>query len=509
MPPSLHRHFLTAAPSARSLGIATLLAQVAVGVNLTPKEVAVYAMAIGVMSIAWAWQDLGVEDLNSHAAREADRPAAAVRLLLIASGAISATVLLGLAAIATHEEQWLQSRGFARLPTVLSVMALRPLLAPLASLGQMNLRARGLSNKVHFAKASSAMASQLLVCVIAALEGGVMALVVPYAIRPLLETLVLTAAGAFEPSSERSASRIREAARVLAVPAIVTMVGSVRSGAPLLAIGLAIPAEGLGVLFFAWQIATVPRLLLTGTFRLSAIAEFSKTSHSRTLERDTFERLLAVATLFVPAITLAFACTFPSLEHAIFDSAWTRAIPAVVAFSVAVTFSGIAEITTQWPRAKHRLADELASFVIVSLCTAASIVWLKAKPTGSETTDSVVTVAAVGASAGITLASLRKILISAAARLDLGDALRMLVLGPALAGLSAIASRSVGHSFIDSLQLSASRLVGLAEFAITIVIYLTLMVLAIRFTAESTLRELLTILPPALQKWIQRLFLIW
>lgn len=466
-------------------------------------------MAMGVVSIAWAWRDLGVEELGPHALQAAIRLARPIRALLCTFGALSATMLLGIAA----DEPWLEKIGFSELPEILSVMALRPLLTPLASMRRMKLRANGLSGEAEMAKTVSGLARLFLVSVIAVLGGGAMALVVPYAIEPLLEASALAAVDSLKPSPEAPALCTRgtkEAARLLTIPTITTMIISVRSQAPYLTAGFAIPIPSLGLLFFASQTAAVPRLLLRGTLQRTATAMLSRANGNDVAERGAFERMMAIATLFVPAITLTFTCIFPALERALFDGKWASATPAVVILSIAATFSGIAEITTIPLRAKHRLTDELVRLACVALCIAASVGWLHAAAYGSDSSGRALTVVSVGAATGVVFASLREIFAEATnAHLDIGDTCRLLVLGLALAGLAAIASASIGGSFTESLQLSAGRLTGLIESVITAVTYAVLMILAIRFTAESTLRDLISILPPGLQRHARRLFLVW
>jgi hypothetical protein len=83
--------------------------------------------------------------------------------------------------------------------------------------------------------------------------------------------------------------------------------------------------------------------------------------------------------------------------------------------------------------------------------------------------------------------------------------LRMLAFGPLLALLTAVASQSVGHSLVTTLALPEGRFSAAVELAVVCGVYGALIVMAIRFTAESTLRDTISVLPAGLRDRLNRL----
>ena len=71
--------------------------------------------------------------------------------------------------------------------------------------------------------------------------------------------------------------------------------------------------------------------------------------------------------------------------------------------------------------------------------------------------------------------------------------------------LTALASQSIGHSIRESFGLPAGRLGAAVELASVGLVYCGLILLAIRFTAETTLRESVGVLPAPAARAINRL----
>jgi hypothetical protein len=86
------------------------------------------------------------------------------------------------------------------------------------------------------------------------------------------------------------------------------------------------------------------------------------------------------------------------------------------------------------------------------------------------------------------------------------ETIRNLLYGPALAGLTAVAAQSIGTSIVQSAGIGGGRLAAAIELTSIAVTYLLLITLAIRFTAEGTLRETVLALPPRARQVAERLF---
>jgi hypothetical protein len=83
-----------------------------------------------------------------------------------------------------------------------------------------------------------------------------------------------------------------------------------------------------------------------------------------------------------------------------------------------------------------------------------------------------------------------------------------LTFGPALAVLTALAAQSIGHSIRESMALSEGRPGAGAEFIAVATIYCTLITLAVRFTAEETLRTTVDVLPAPARRFLQRVLVL-
>jgi hypothetical protein len=75
-----------------------------------------------------------------------------------------------------------------------------------------------------------------------------------------------------------------------------------------------------------------------------------------------------------------------------------------------------------------------------------------------------------------------------------------------LAGLTAVAAQSIGTSVVDSVGLGGGRLAAAVELAAIAITYFLLITLAVRFTAENTLRDTVAVLPPRARQVAERLF---
>jgi hypothetical protein len=82
--------------------------------------------------------------------------------------------------------------------------------------------------------------------------------------------------------------------------------------------------------------------------------------------------------------------------------------------------------------------------------------------------------------------------------------LSMLTFGPLLAMLTAVAAQSIGHSLVTTLELPSSRLGAAVELGAVCAVYGMLIVLAIRFTAEGTLRDTVSVLPAGIRSRLNR-----
>ena len=85
---------------------------------------------------------------------------------------------------------------------------------------------------------------------------------------------------------------------------------------------------------------------------------------------------------------------------------------------------------------------------------------------------------------------------------------RYLLFGPALSALTAISATSLASSMTNSLGIHHNRVGAFWELTVVGSTYLLLITLAVRFTAESTLRDSLAALPGPAAKVCRRIFVL-
>lgn len=118
-----------------------------------------------------------------------------------------------------------------------------------------------------------------------------------------------------------------------------------------------------------------------------------------------------------------------------------------------------------------------------------------------------ITVVAACVAAGMVITSIAQLFwVAKAYHFAVPDTLRNLAFGPTLAGLTAIASQSIGHSIFTSMGLPPGRGSALVEFTAISITYLLLIMLAVRFTAEPILRDTVEALPAPAKAIARRLF---
>ena len=88
------------------------------------------------------------------------------------------------------------------------------------------------------------------------------------------------------------------------------------------------------------------------------------------------------------------------------------------------------------------------------------------------------------------------------------DMVQHLTFGPALAILTALAAQSIGHSIQESMTLPKGRLGAGVEFIMVAAVYCTLITLAVRFTAEETLRTTVDVLPAPARRFLHRVLVL-
>jgi hypothetical protein len=350
-----------------------------------------------------------------------------------------------------------------------------------------------------------------LTWVIAASGLGALALALPHLAMGVIELLYYFVSDACKLSDLRWNGRgFRELAAKMKWPLIAAIANSVSTQVNLLVLGLLVQASTLGVFYFAFQLASQPTAFLAGALQ-SVLAPFlARDRGNPTLERLGMERIFNAGMLFVPVTTVATASFFPSLERLLWGGRWAAANSGIMFLCVGATYATIATILTG-PLLGLRQFKAVAAFeagkivgTVGGAALGALLLWrreaLLPDWMGAETI--------VCASTGLmmTIASLGQLVwIMRKYGTAWNKLVRMLTFGPMLAMLTAIAAQSVGHSLVTTLALPEGRFSAAVELAVVCGVYGALIVMAIRFTAESTLRDTISVLPAGLRDRLNRL----
>jgi hypothetical protein len=254
-------------------------------------------------------------------------------------------------------------------------------------------------------------------------------------------------------------------------------------------------------------------MLLTSALQNVLAPFLARDRGNRIAEQVGMERVFAGAMLFVPITTVATASFFPTLELMVWGGKWSAINNGLYFLCIGATYATIAGILTG-PLLGLQRFKAVAGFEVGKMAgtiggavLGALLVWIDAN---NETPRyEPITVVCVTTGAAMTLASLAQLVwIMRQFKVAPRDMVQHLTFGPTLAILTALAAQSIGHSIQESLTLPAGRLGAGMEFIAVAAIYCTLIILAVRFTAEETLRTTVDVLPAPARRLLQRVLVM-
>jgi O-antigen/teichoic acid export membrane protein len=305
----------------------------------------------------------------------------------------------------------------------------------------------------------------------------------------------------------------REMARFMKWPMIAAVINTIQGQLNFLVLGIAIPASTLGLFYFAFQLANQPTMLLTSALQNVLAPFLARDRGNRIAEQLGMERVFAGAMLFVPITTVATASFFPTLELMVWGGKWSAINNGLYFLCIGATYATIAGILTG-PLLGLQRFKAVAGFEVGKMAgtiggavLGALLVWIDAN---NETPlYEPITVVCVTTGAAMTLASLAQLVwIMRQFKVAPRDMVQHLTFGPTLAILTALAAQSIGHSIQDSMTLPEGRLGAGMEFIAVAAIYCTLIILAVRFTAEETLRTTVDVLPAPARRFLHRVLVM-
>ena len=491
--------------------LSALASQAIVGIYLTEEQVGTYALALGIIGVTGIWRSGGSATfLPSVKPAEFDTWA---RPMLRWSATFQVTTALLTIALALQTQllpSSLRQQSLEGLPLVLCVLAVRSFVFPIAMVGRMRLSVDHRFVGLARLDSVNALARFAITWVAAAMGGGTAALALPYTLQTCIEVAGVLGMGGIRRSDFRPSSvPFKSVATVLAWPLVLALLTSVRADISFLVIGLAIPASALGVFYFAFQLANQPAMLLASSLQNVLAPMLARDRGTKSAERDGMGRVFSGAMLFVPVTTMAAASFFPAAERLIWGGKWASATTGLYFLCVGATYATVAALLLGpllgLQRFKAAAAFEaLRLFGTIGGAILGAILLTPPQSGSAALTPMTVISATVGF--GITVTSLAQ-LFWVARRFELprAETVRNLLYGPSLAGLTAVAAQSIGTSLVNSAGVGGGRLAAAIELASIAVTYLVLITLAIRFTAENTLRDTVTALPPRARQLVGRL----
>ncbi len=513
-----HRKTIAIAATAVAAMVArgsSLLSQAVVGFYLTEEQVGTYALALGIVGVTGIWRSGGVSMyLPSTKSQDFDRLANPMFLWAFAFGLATLLLTAAIAALDDRLPDSLAGYRLPGLPMVLMVMAGRAAIFPLPMIGRMRLTVEHRFVQLAKADTANALIRLALTWWIAASGGGALALAVPFTAHVVVEAVAVALLGGFRWSDlVPRFGMIRSLAPILAWPLTLAIIMSLRTDISFLLVGVVLPASALGVFYFAFQLANQPTLLLAGSLQNVLAPMIARNRGNPELERISLERVFASSMLFVPITTLAAASVFPPAERLVWAGKWAEAVPSVMVLCVGATYATVVALILG-PLIGLQRFKESALFELLKMggviggAVLGGIMITMVPPERRGGMSDVTCVSALVAS-GMVATSLAQLLwIAHRYRFDRAETLRSLLFGPLLAGLTALAANSIGHSLVSTLNLPEERLGALVELLVVGTTYSTLIVMSVRFTAEATLRDTVMMFPARTRQLVERLMLL-
>jgi O-antigen/teichoic acid export membrane protein len=495
--------------------VSSLASQVIVGIFLTDAEVGEWAVAIGIIGITGIWRNGGSATYFPSVKPERfdfmSGPLFAWAVMFGGATALATgVVVLSIPMLPSEFDSYREPS----LTLILLLLAARSVIHPLALLGRMRLLVSHQFTSVARLDALLAVLRVGITWIVAREGGGALALAIPYVAATALEAICLAFMGGFIRSDfDLRTWKLGGLGTLLAWPLAMAVLGSIRGEAAFLLVGLAIPSAALGIFYFAFQLANQPTMMIGGALQNILAPMVARDRGSAEAERAGIERVLASSMLFVPITTMAAASFFPTAEHLLWNGKWASASASLYWLCAAATYTTVAALLVGplvgLQRFKAAAGFEFLKMVGMMLGVLAGALLIRASDGREIFGMSALTAVSACVSVGMAGSALAQILwVARAYHLGKADTVRHLCFGPALSALTAIAATSIASSLNTSLGITHDRPGAAWELLTVSLTYVALIVLAVRFTAEGTLRDTLMTLPRPVSDPLRRILLL-
>jgi O-antigen/teichoic acid export membrane protein len=510
---------------------ATLLSQVIVGLFLTEREVGTYAVAVGITGFTCMLRGGGASHyLPTFRSDEYDSGIGRVfwwgfwfRLL---AGILTLGAALAIPSLDLADPP-------PQLSAVLGVFAIGQILFAFSIVGRIRMAVRQRFTDLARLDVANAVFRVSATAVLAWSGAGALALVIPIAMAPAVELVYFIANGTMRAIDYRwPKGALRETASIMLWPALVSVLISLNSQSNFLIVKPMLALASMGVFYFAYQIASQPLLAIASPLTNVLATYFAAERGEREREARAMVSVASGSVLFSSIFCFAIIALFPSVERLLWSGKWSEATLPVFALAGAgcwATAVGILSPALAGLRRFRAMAwfealkclglfggAALGAGLLVldqrgmlpfsePLRDLASAVADKsANLSGSgpgsafESHDSTV----VGISTGIAVAlvsigQIAWLLRNHGART--ASMLRVLVQGPLVSALAAIASVAVAtlltKALVAEMPALSGRTLALVEAACTGVLYLGCAAAILRLLAAGALREAIGLLP--------------
>jgi O-antigen/teichoic acid export membrane protein len=493
--------------------LSSLICQVIVGCYLSDVEIGAFALAVGITGLTGILRGGGdTQELLALKPESFDQQSG--RLFWWGASFwwfgffLTASVAVGVDRLSVYWPD-LTTPG---LVVLLWALGFRQLMTPIAQIARLRLvmefRFRDLS-----ALDTSISIVKILLTFIAAQQGwGAFALAGPWLLQTLVEaSICVPAARLSRVNFIWNGLSLRQMWQAMKWPFMIGIISSVNQQCGFLLAGLVAPLAIVGLFYFAYQLANAPRLLVVQSIQTVLGPLLAKARGDAVEERRVLIASLRGAFLFFPMMTGFTVAVFPEVDSLFWNGRWAGTSRAVEFLSVGVTFMGIAGILigalTGLRSFKGIALYEAvrAAGIVVGIGLGGGLIvlseWFNVVQLSS------IDLLSLGTGAGMTL-SAGWVSWRIAQRLGLSSSeiLAIMSFGPATAFLITLGAQSVAASVEASVFATPSTVSRITSLSIASTLYSLMSILAARFTAESTVRGVVEMIPAPFRSVAIRVF---